>query len=469
VPPRQDGTEAQTVELAGADPRPGKRRGMFIGITNTPRDYAWGSKTAIGELLGRPTSGGPEAELWLGAHPSAPSTVTDATPALAGQDLDDVLGREPVLLGGSRTRLPFLMKVLAADAPLSLQVHPDLEQARAGFAREEAAGIAPDDPARLYSDDNHKPELILALSPSFEALAGFRHVSETRMLLAELVTFASDDDRDAVAGLADRLAAGDPGTAASTGSSGEVIRDGMPADSDTTADHRGAGNPLEDVVAWLLGGGADVERTVAAVTAAASRAAANSSFAREWKTVDVLAEAYPGDPGVVLSLLLNRISLAQGQALAVPAGVMHAYLYGVGIEVMAASDNVLRGGLTPKHVAVDELLHVVRFEALPTAVVRPEAPSDGVTRFRGPTDDFVLLRVEIGDAGAVHGHRLAGPAEVLLPLTGPAVALCLSGGLTISGANGTFSMSRGDAVFVSADEGPITFTGSADVVVTTTP
>jgi mannose-6-phosphate isomerase len=443
---------------------------MFIGITNTPRNYAWGSRTAIGDLLGHPTSGDPEAELWLGAHRSAPSTVTTATPQLAGQALDAVIARDPAaLLGVGRTRLPFLMKVLAADAPLSLQVHPDLEQAQAGFSREEADRMPLEDPTRNYVDDNHKPEVLLALSPMFEALAGFRHVSESRMLLAELVTFAADDDRAAISALADRLASGDPRPAGSAGSSGEVIRDGMPLAGDTTPDHTGAGNPLADTVAWLLHGGDEVDRAVEAVTASAAQASDSSSFAREWRTVGLLAGDYPGDPGIVLSLLLNHISLRQGQALALPAGVMHAYLSGLGIEVMAASDNVLRGGLTPKHVDVDELLRVARFEATPTPIVHPETPAEGELLFRGPADDFVLLRVELGDAGAVHGVRLAGPEEVVVPLTGPAVALCLAGGAAITGATDSFTLAHGDAVFISPDEGRIVLRGSADVVIATTP
>jgi mannose-6-phosphate isomerase len=443
---------------------------MFIGITNTPRDYAWGSRTAIGELLGHAVSGGPEAELWLGAHTAAPSRVTTATPQLSGQALDAVIARDPeALLGAGRSRLPFLLKVLAADAPLSLQVHPDLEQAKAGFAQEERSGTPLGDPKRNYVDDNHKPEVILALSATFEALAGFRHVSESRMLLAELVTSASGEDRQRIAALADRLASGDPSAAGSTGSSTHVVRDGMPVSGDTVAEHGGGGNPLADTVAWLLHGGDDVERTVAAVTGAAARASTGSSFAREWQTVGVLAEAYPGDPGVVLSLLLNRISLQQGQALALPAGIMHAYLSGLGIELMSASDNVLRGGLTPKHVDVDELLRVARFEATPTPIVRPESPADGELLFRGPADDFVLARIDIGDAGAVHGVRLAGPEQVVLPLTGPAIALCLTGGAAIVGAKGSFTLARGDAVFISPDEEHLTFSGSADIVVATTP
>jgi mannose-6-phosphate isomerase len=444
---------------------------MFIGISNTPRDYAWGSTTAIAELLGRPASGGPEAELWLGAHGASPSVVTTASPEHAGQRLDALIARDPApVVGTGRTRLPFLMKVLAAASPLSLQVHPDLEQARAGFRREQEAGLPLDDPARNYADDNHKPELILALSPTFEALAGFRHVSETRLLLAELaVSAASQDDRTAIGALADRLAAGDPAAAGSTGSSVHVVRDGMPVSGETSAEHRGGGNPLADAVAWLLHGGDEVERTVAAVTTAAARAPELSSFAREFRTVGLLADGYPGDPGVVISLLLNRISLPQGQALALSAGVVHAYLEGVGIEVMAASDNVLRGGLTPKHVDVDELLRVVRFEQTPPPKVQAESPADGVQLFRATADDFVLERITVGEAGAVHGYRLTGPEQVELPLAGPAIALCLTGGLTIAGAKGSFSLARGDAVLISPDEQRLTFSGSADVVLATTP
>jgi mannose-6-phosphate isomerase len=441
---------------------------MFIGISNTPRDYAWGSTTAIGELLGRPVSGGPEAELWLGAHGASPSVVTDATPGLAGRRLDEVIAADQSLVGG-RTRLPFLLKVLAAAGPLSLQVHPDLEQARAGFAREEAAGVPLTDPTRTYVDDNHKPELILALSPTFEALAGFRHVSESRLLLAELASGATAEDRAAIGALADRLAGGDPAAAGSTGSSEHVIAEGMPVDGATVPQHTGDGNPLADTVAWLLRGGDDVDRTVLAVVAAAAHGSAGSSFAREWATVGLLSEQYPGDPGVVLSLLLNRISLAQGQALALPAGVLHMYLEGLGVELMAASDNVLRGGLTPKHVDVDELLQVVRFEALPSPIVRPESPVDGVQVFRGPADDFVLARVDVGEAGAVHGYRLTGPESAEIALTGPAIVLCVAGGLTLTGAKGVFSMARGDAVLVSPDEERLVFTGSADVFVATTP
>lgn len=442
---------------------------MFVGITNTPRDYAWGSRTAIAELLGHEASGGPEAELWLGAHSGRPSTVTAATPALAGKRLDEVIAAAPAeFLGAGRGRLPFLMKVLAAAAPLSLQVHPDPEQAKAGFERENAAGVPLDADARNYKDDSAKPELILALSPTFEALAGFRHLSESRLLLAELVSASSGEDRAAIAGFADLLAAGDPALAASTGSSRETIRDGAAESGETVPAHTGTGNPLEDTVEWLLRGGDDVERLVAAVVATVPRLS-GSSFSREWATVGDLATAYPGDPGIVISLLLNRVSLQQGQALALPAGAVHAYLAGLGIEVMAASDNVLRGGLTPKHVDVDELLRIVRFEALPTPVVQPERAEPGVTLWRPTSDDFVLAQIGLGEAAAVHGYTLSGPDSTTIALTGPAEVIVVAGGLTFAGATDSITLARGDAAFITPDEGTVTVSGSGIAYLTTTP
>jgi mannose-6-phosphate isomerase len=439
---------------------------MFIGITNTPRDYAWGSRTRMAKFLGRQPSGAPEAELWFGAHRESPSEVT--TPGLAGH-LDELISAQPLrMLGPGRSRLPFLLKVLAADRPLSLQAHPDAEQAREGFARENAAGIPLDAPERNYRDDSAKPELILAVSATFEALAGFQHMSALRMLFAELTLYASGEDRQVIAAFADRLA-GDSALAGSTGSADDVGQQDAPASPSTTTEHTGADNPLRDAVAWLLRGGADVARLVRAVVAAAADAAGPSSFRREFATVARLAAEYPGDPGIVLSLLLNRISLVQGQAMFLPAGMIHAYLEGVGIELMAASDNVLRGGLTPKHVDVDELLSVVRFEALPVPVVQPDSPLDGVTVFRTDADDFVLAEVALGDAAQVHGYRLAGPDRASFRLTGPTIVLTVTGGLLIRGASDEVNLGRGDAVYVTPDENELTFTGSGVAVVATTP
>ena len=443
---------------------------MFVGITNTPRDYAWGSRTAIAELLGRQASGGPEAELWLGAHPGSPSVVTDATPAFAGRTLDALIAEDPArFLGPGRTTLPFLLKVLAAEKPLSLQAHPDTAQAEAGFARENEAGIAVDAPERSYRDASAKPELLLALSPTFEALAGFQHVSTIRMLLEELILLSPDDDRDALRAFAGRLADGDPALAASTGSSHVVAALNPPDTASTSPAHTGGGNPLRDTVEWLLRGGDDVATLVGAITRAASESTDTSSFRRELLTVGRLADLHPGDPGIVLSLLLNRVSLGQGQAMFLPAGNIHAYLEGLGIELMAASDNVLRGGLTDKHVDVDELLDVLVFEATPTPIVRPDAPLPGVEVFRTDVDDFVLAQVALGDAAAVHGYSVAGPDTATFTLTGPAIVLVVTGGIRIDGATDRTTLARGDAVLITPDEATVTFSGSGVAYLATTP
>ncbi|MFS0730946.1 mannose-6-phosphate isomerase, class I [Curtobacterium sp. 1P10AnD] len=382
---------------------------MFLGITNTPRDYAWGSVTAIPELLGRTVTGAPQAELWLGAHPGSPSVVVN--PAMVGgaDTLLDWIGAEPEdALGAGRTGLPFLLKVLAAAAPLSLQAHPTPEQAREGFDREEAAGVPVDDPARNYKDPFPKPELVVALSERFEALSGFRPVAET----------AAD---------VERLDAG-------SGRLGPLVA------------HLGQG--LEDTVRWLET--AD-EGALAVVQAASDLAAAvpDDEAGPNIRTVRDLAAAYPGDPGIVVSLLMHRVTLRAGESMYLPAGNIHAYLDGLGIELMAPSDNVLRGGLTPKHVDVPELLHVLDFTAYPAPVLEPEHLAPGVDRFAPDGVGFALVRVT-GDGGPV-GLSTGGVA----PLDGPSIAICTEGVVTLVGATSATLLRRGEACYVTPDEGDV--------------
>jgi mannose-6-phosphate isomerase len=450
---------------------------MLLPLSNTPRDYEWGSRTAIAELLGREPSGRPEAELWFGAHPQAPSRV--ALPDGTTTTLDRVVAENPAAaLGRGRTRLPFLLKLLAADRPLSLQVHPNDEQARAGFAREDERGIAVDAPDRNYRDDSAKPELVLVLSDRFEALTGFRHLSESRVLFGELKGFASGEHADVLAGFSDRLGGGSsdsPALPQTTPGAADVNAKGDPghlpaaerADRDAAAT---PGDPLRDTVAWLLTGDrGEVARLITAVAAAAGSAPEHTSFGREWELVRKLADAYPDDPGVVLSLLLNRVSLTQGQAMFLKPGSIHAYLSGLGVELMASSDNVLRGGLTSKHVDPAELLRVVSFEQEPARIVTPDFPVEGIGVYRTDQDDFVLARIDLGAAGYSHGYRLAGPESAAFTLTGPAIALALTGGVSVAGASGTASLGPGDAVFLSPDEQELLFRGSGTVVVATTP
>ena len=369
---------------------------MFVAITNTPRDYAWGSTTAIPELLGTEHTGEPQAELWLGTHPGSPAHLVEAT-----GDLRDVVP----------DGLPFLLKVLAAASPLSLQAHPTLEQAREGFERENAAGVPLDAPHRNYKDPLHKPELIVAVSDTFDALCGFRPVAETRASLDRL------GDSVAIGGLRDRLA----GDAA-----------------------------LRPVFEWLITRGEGVDAVVQAVVDASA-----DLDGLEFETVRRLADAYPGDPGIVISLLLHSVRLTKGEALYLPAGNIHAYLDGLGIELMAASDNVLRGGLTPKYIDVPELLSVLDFTPLPVPYLRPETTEDGLRVFRPDVPDFVLVEYD-------------GPGEASWKLTGPAIALCTSGEVSVAGAASSAQLSRSRSVYLSADEDRVRFSGDGTVFLAST-
>ncbi|CAN5284443.1 mannose-6-phosphate isomerase, class I [soil metagenome] len=362
---------------------------MFVGLTNTPRDYAWGSTTAIAELFGYAPTGNHEAELWLGAHPGSPARVVGSD-----ETLIDVLDGE---------RLPFLLKILAAETHLSLQAHPNSQQAIEGFERENAAGVALDDPTRNYKDAFHKPELIVALSETFGALCGFRAVAETREVLGTL--------GDAAAPLLERL----------------VDDASLPA-----------------VFEWLIAGGEQVDDLVAAVTDAAASAALSPSIA----TVRQLADEDPGDPGIVISLLLNTVVLRRGQSLYLPAGNIHAYLHGLGVELMAASDNVLRGGLTPKNVDVPELLRVLDFTPLPVPYLEPIDLEFGVEVFRPDVPDFELLHIV---------------ADASISLIAPAIAVCTAGSFTV----GPRRVALGEAVYFTPDESPIAVVGEGELFVAT--
>jgi mannose-6-phosphate isomerase len=421
---------------------------VFTALANTPRDYAWGSTTAIAELLGREPSGGPEAELWLGAHDGSPTRVVDPAAAGGATTLAEWIQRDPAttlgpladgLRPGDGPGLPFLLKVLAAGGPLSLQAHPDLHRARRGFRDEEERGIPMDAPHRNYKDPLHKPELIYALSDEFHALCGFRPLAEVRQVFTLLLTLDAsgpDSDPAVIRSVLARL----------TGSEADVLR---------------------DVFAFLMGGGSEVRRLVDRVTLLARLASDRQcrEFSTEMRTVRELADAYPGDPGIVTSLLLNRVTLRRGEALYLPAGNIHAYLHGLGIELMAASDNVLRGGLTPKHVDVPELLDVLEFQALPVPYLEPEHAAPGVELYRPDVPDFLLARV----APATRDAAAGGEGASVVTVDGPAIVLCTSGAVAIRGEASSADLVRGDAVFVTPDEGRLVITGEGEAFLATTP
>ncbi|MFD8721463.1 mannose-6-phosphate isomerase, class I [Streptomyces sp. NPDC059629] len=363
-------------------------------LDNTVRPYAWGSPTAIPKLLGVEPSGEPQAEMWMGAHPGAPSRTARGTLVeVIDADPKAELGEAAVAKFGPH--LPFLLKILAAGAPLSLQVHPNLEQARAGYEGEERRGIPVDAPNRNYKDANHKPELICALT-EFDGLCGFRVPEQAAELLDGLGV-------DALKPYVDLLRA-HPEEAALR----EVLTAILIADREETA------------------------HTVAEATAACAR------LGGDYAPYADIAHHYPGDPGVIAAMLLNHVRLQPGEALFLGAGIPHAYLNGLGVEIMANSDNVLRCGLTPKHVDVPELLRIVRFEAGDAGVLRPEAAPDGEEVYETPIDEFRLSRYVLPEGTAAH--------DLTLPT--PQILLCTAGTVRA----GEYDLGPGRSVFVPAGE-----------------
>ncbi|MFJ3955743.1 mannose-6-phosphate isomerase, class I [Streptomyces libani] len=381
-------------------------------LANTVRPYAWGSTTAIPKLLGTTPTGEPQAEMWMGAHPGAPSRIDRGDGPVSLAEVIDAapeteLGADAVRAFGPR--LPFLLKLLAAGSPLSLQVHPDRAQAAEGFADEERRGVPIDAGHRNYKDTNHKPELIVALTP-FDGLCGFRHPAQAADLLAGL---GVDDLKPYV----------------------DILR---------ATPEEGA---LREVLTAVLSAEHHaIAGTVEHAAVAAERLAAEAGpHADAYAAYAVLAHHYPGDPGVLAAMLLNHVRLQPGEALFLGAGIPHAYLSGLGVELMANSDNVLRCGLTPKHVDVPELLKVVRFEAGDAGVLRPE-DVDGEEVYETPIDEFRLSRFVLAPGAAP--HPLASRT--------PQILLCTAGTVQLRDADAQsaagLTLAPGESAFVPAGE-----------------
>ncbi len=388
-------------------------------LKNTIQNYSWGSETAIAELLGvKPAAGRPEAELWMGAHPKAPSLVKDngqwiSLEALIEEHPEEILGQSVREQFGGR--LPFLFKVLAAAQPLSLQAHPSLEQARQGYDRENRQGIPLDAPNRNYKDDNHKPECICALT-TFWAMSGFREIDQTLELMERL----------GLEGLKDLVK--------------KLQR--QPNASSLKAFFRSLMSlPDRD------------KGEVTTEAAARAVALGNSEPAFPW--VVTLAEAYPGDIGILSPMFLNLIELQPGEAVALPAGQLHAYLEGVGIELMANSDNVLRGGLTPKHVDVPELLDVLRFAPLKIQPLLPETAAHGERVYASSFAEFVLSTITV-TAATVYTSQTRRSAEILL---------CTAGEANITELDSAkhLPINQGVSVLVPASVKQYTISGDATV------
>ena len=377
-------------------------------LTNTVQPYAWGAVDGVARVVGSEPSGGHEAELWVGTHPLAPSRVVGDP---AGRTLAEVVAADPArwlgtdLAAAGHTSLPFLLKVLAIGEPLSLQAHPSAEQARAGFAREEAAGLPITSPGRTYRDPNPKPEALVALEPT-DALCGFRPAAEAAALVASCA--------EAALAPLERL----------------LVTGGQDAP--------------RSALAWLLH--LDPHRR-ATVAEAARRAGTGAPAGSPLAWVSTLASTHPGDPTVLAPLLLEVVRLEPGEALHLPAGNLHAYLGGAGVEIMAASDNVLRGGLTPKHIDVDELLAIVRVG--PGVPPPPERrhPAPGLTTYDAGEASFALAGVD------------AAAAPVSIEAAGPSLLLATGGPVDVATAEHSLRVDRGRAAFVAPGEGRLTASG----------
>ncbi|GAA2985797.1 mannose-6-phosphate isomerase [Microbacterium terrae] len=366
----------------------------LVTIEGDIRDYAWGTPGGISRVLGRPAPDAPEAELWLGAHPSAPSRAV--TGAAGWTDLAE-------WERSGAGRVPYLLKVLSAVSPLSLQAHPTPEQALEGFARENAEGIPIDARERNYKDPYSKPELIVALEDGFEALCGFRPVDETIAEVDALSAAATDAGLDEAPFARWRaLLAGDDG--------------------------------IRAAFVWLLDGGADVEALIASVTQIAAQ------HPDRFELPGRLAAGYPGDPGVAAALMLNHVTLAAGESLWLPAGNVHAYLRGTGMELMGPSDNVLRGGLTPKHVDTGELGRVLDFTGGEPPHLAPVPVADSVVSYRPRS---------LASGADVAFELLDVSADARIETGSPAIGIVVEGEFRITGPEGTRSLERGESVFVT--------------------
>ncbi|WP_288765906.1 mannose-6-phosphate isomerase, class I [uncultured Varibaculum sp.] len=385
----------------------------MLRLSGAVKDYAWGSPRAISDFTGIEFGGQRVAELWFGAHNGAQTLA-------GGSPLSEVIAADPAgILGADVSarfdgQLPFLLKLIAPEQPLSLQVHPGKELAEVGFQAEEEAGIPRNSPRRNYRDRNHKPEMIFALTP-FEAFAGFRAPRRAIEVLENLN-----------APLAREML--------------EILR--------AHPGYRGLRAVARKLLAPL-----DEERQIqieAVITACQDRLDRGTSPSlRVDRQAVALARTYPSDPGAVLSLLLNPVTLRPGEALFIPTGAVHAYVSGLGIEVMSSSDNVLRAGLTPKHIDAGEALRCMDFHGAPPVRIAPEMNGRGTGIYYAPVDDFELSVSDI-----------TGGEWIPIPGFGPRILLGVSGDLEIGVGGEVATISTGQAVFVSAAEGTVRVRGN---------
>jgi len=391
-------------------------RQPFYILKNTIQHYDWGSTTALPELLGQPNpEAKPMAEMWMGAHPKAPSLLLMDRDQIS---FADAITRDPEVILGPRVsshyhgQFPFLMKVLAASEPLSIQAHPNAEVARVGFERENQAGIPITSGARVYQDPNHKPELLCAIQP-FSLMCGFQDPNLSATLLQELGI-------EPLSAIAQKL---------------------MQPDG------------LRYFYEAMLHLAPEVKQAIALQAAEKASSLARVHPGYEW--LKRLAMKHPKDIAILSPLLMNLGRLMPGEAIFLPCGMLHAYLEGLGVEIMANSDNVLRGGLTSKHIAMDELRTVVDFTAGPLPLVQPHSISPGEMVYKTSAQEFELSLLRVGTDAEISCGASDSP-EILFCAKGQAI-------IATAGEDKTWELRRGQSIFITATAPQLILRGDAEI------
>lgn len=382
----------------------------MIALIPAIKRYAWGPHTSIQQLCGNPPTSYPIAEYWFGAHEAGGSLCAD------GATLDARIRSNPAeelghqILAQNGPRLPFLVKLIAAERPLSLQAHPSKQEAARGFAEEEALRISRTAPHRNYRDTNHKPEMVIALS-EFDALVGFRDPEGTVDFLDALAAPLMSPYRSLL--------------------SSRPNNHGIYEVYDSLTSR--PSNDLQEIIAQVASRARSYIDTLGM----------KAHWAVEAATAHDLALRYPTDPGVLAALLLNRVSLERGQAIFLGAGQLHAYLRGTAVEVMANSDNVLRGGLTAKHVDARELKRILSYSPSRHPAESADAVTNGIItekHYRSRVQDFSLSCLEM--PGGLSGYKYSPK--------GPEILLSAAGSIEIRASGAPSTIGPGEAMWIPA-------------------
>jgi mannose-6-phosphate isomerase len=389
-------------------------------LQNEIKNYDWGANDFIPSLLDLPNlEGKPYAELWMGVHHAGHSRINSCgklinLETLISGDKEYFLGNATAAKFGS---LPFLFKVLAVKKPLSVQVHPTILQAKEGSKKEDSLKIDYDAPERNYKDTNHKPEIICALTP-FRAMCGFRKTNE---IAATLKKFNCAETKP-ILSILNSEGAGETNI--------DIYKSFLKALFATSKPSR------ENISAYIT-------KNIEALKMQ------HNDLLREWEMVQQFHSLYPTDPAVLSPLFLNVIDIKPGEAFFLPAGILHAYVSGFAVELMSNSDNVLRGGLTNKHIDSGELISIMHPAHFMPKILQSQKNASGLYEYPSEAAEFKLARTNCSSGEAVN-----------LSVAGPIILILTAGRMTISAKDASsIDIKKGESVFISAAATELTLSG----------